>query len=299
MTLKNKTAVTVVACILCIVLAICSIRLAAPVMGDVDHYASINKSLDDKRSSVIEISSILVGLSVIIGAVPGDATTPISTQITQLGSYLVIALSAIMFEKILLPLLGIAVFKYVMPITLLILCLYFIFGKKKLLEISVHLLILCIVLMLTIPVGVRIGDIIDDSFGTDHMIADLQAELENIEKTTVEDSAAEESVSSSETTGDENTSIFKSLFDKVSNTANDITEKVTQSGKMVTEKVRAILGKLMDVVAVIIITDIVLPILMLLVMGWVLKTTFTNLFHFSPEITVKPLLPEKKEPTEL
>ena len=299
MNINNKTLITVVACVICVVLAIYSIKVAAPVMSDVNHYEPINKDLDKKRSSVIEISSVLVGLSVVIAAVPGDSTTPLSTQITELSSYLVIALAAIMFEKFILPILGLAVFNYVVPVALAILCLYFILKKKKLLEVGVHLLVLCLALMVTIPLGVKAGNMIDESFGTDSIIADLQTDLESIDNLYETESSVVEEPQPEEQPQKENTSFFQSLIDQVTDSATEITSNVknavTVNTKKIIEKAKLIIEKTMDVIAVIIITDIVMPILMVLIMAGALKITFTNVFHFTPEVKIKGLPHDKRD----
>lgn len=288
---KNKT-ITIAVCVLCAILTLCSFFYVAPIMGDVSHYEALNHELDEKRESVVEISSILMGLSIIVAAVPGDATTPLSTQITELSSYLILALSAIMFEKFVLPLLGLAVFKGIAPAALIVLALYTIFKKRKLLEISLNLFVLSVVLIVTIPLGVKAGSVIDDYFGTKDLIAELQGELSDIDALYDEDVAATEDIAAADDPAPDNStsnnplSFLQGLMDTAGDTiasaGSSIKKAVTKNSEVIMKKAQAIIGKLMDVIAVMIITDIVLPILMLLIMAGVLKITFTNILHLTP-----------------
>ena len=269
-------------CSLCVIFIFISIIVVSPYAGDSKNYESINQTLDEKRMSVIEMSAVINGLSLVIAAVPGDATTPISNEISQFNTYLVIALAAIMFEKFILPLLGLAVFRFLVPAMLIFLFFYLLFRKRKLLEIGIHLFALSVVLLTVIPLGIKGGAMIDKSFGTEDLISELKSEMENIDAL-YEDDEPDEEVQ----TDQESVPFWEGLYDKWTDSALDvgksIKEAVTKNADLITEKSKAIISKIMDVLAVIIVSNVVLPILSLLVMFWAIKTAFTNIFLFTPE----------------
>ncbi len=280
---------------MCIILILISIIVVSPYAGDIKNYENINKTLDEKRTSVIEISAVINGLSLVIAAVPGDATTPISNEISQFNTYLVIALAAIMFEKFILPLLGLVVFRFIVPVMLTALLFYIIFRKRKLLEVCIHLFALSVVLMTIIPLGIKGGAIIDKSFGTDNLISELKAEMENINDLYKEAEHNEEDSDNNYSEGA--VSFFDGLYDKLKDSADDVSsiikETVTKNSDLIKEKSKVIISRIMDVLAVIIVSNVVLPILSLLVMCWAIKTALTNIFLFEPEIDVSKLISKK------
>ena len=280
-------------CVLCIILLFTSIFIVSPYAGDSQNYESINQTLDEKRISVIEISAVINGMSLVIAAVPGDATTPISNEISQFNTYLVIALAAIMLEKCMLPLLGLAVFRFMVPAMLVFLFFYILFRKRKLLEISIHLLVLSIVLMTAIPLGIKGGAMIDKNFGTEDLISELKAEMENIDDLYEEDKEYEE-----EETDQKTGSFLDGLYEKWTDSAQDISrsikDAVTKNADLITEKSKVIIGRIMEVLAVILVSNVALPILTLLVMWWATKTAFTNIFLFPPEVNAAKIVSKKE-----
>ena len=279
----RKDLLRITGCVLCIILILISIIVISPYAGDSKNYEDINQILDEKRTSVLEISAVINGLSLVIAAVPGDATTPISNEISQFNTYLVIALAAIMFEKFLLPLLGLVVFRFMVPVMLASLFFYIVFRKRKLLEISLHLFALSIALMAIIPIGIKSGAIIDKSFGTEDLISELKAEMENIDDLYEEDTPNEEDATSNNEP-EESRSFFDGLYEKLTDSVEDVSSgikgAVTKNRDLITEKSKVIISRTMDVVAVIIISNVALPILSILVMFWAIKTAFTNIFLF-------------------
>ena len=267
-------------------LILISIIVVAPYAGDIKNFEGINQTLDEKRTSVLEISAVINGLSLVIAAVPGDATTPISNEISQFNTYLVIALAAIMFEKFILPLLGLAVFRFIVPVMFTALFFYIIFRKRKLLEVFIHLFALSVVLLTVIPLGIKGGAIIDKSFGTEDLISELKAEIESIDD--LYEDADHNEEGSDEKEAEESVSFFDGLYDKLTDSARDVSssikEAVTKNSDLIKEKSKVIISRIMDVLAVIIVSNVVMPILSLLVMCWAIKISFTNIFLFKPEI---------------
>ena len=120
-----------IAAIACVwILAVISFFGAGKKFGGIETYKPVTESLDNKRAQVVEMSGALIGLSVAVAAVPGDATTPVANQIAQMNSYLVIALGAIMLEKFLLPVMGILTWKVLIPAALLLGFIYILCQKK-------------------------------------------------------------------------------------------------------------------------------------------------------------------------
>lgn len=268
----NKNTIKTIICIaLCIVVMAVSFFAIAPKMEKIETYKVITQSLDDKRASVIEMSGALVGLSIAVAAVPGDATTPIATQVAQLNSYLVMSLGAIMLEKFLLPIMGMIAWRILIPAAGLLMSLYFSLKKKALLGVALRVAIFGIACFLLIPAGVKVGDLVDESFGTKTLVARIETDIAEINKEaeeTKEDETEQESGGS--------------FWEKFVDDGRELIDNVTNNGAQILEKAKAIIGDIMDAVAALVITSCAIPIGILIVLIAVIKALFSALTRFIP-----------------
>ena len=257
----------IVFAVLCIFFIIFSFFVVTPKMEKAETYKEIVQILDKKRASVVEISGALVGLSVAVAAVPGDATTPIATQVAQLNSYLVMALGAIMLEKFLLPVIGMITWRITIPLSALLYALYFMFDKKILLRAAARILIFAIGFFLLIPSGVLVSNTIDKSFGTDDLLLRLKEDLAEIDT----QSEAVEDNTPTETDG--------GFLDGLINRGKDIVDQAATGGSKILEKAKAVIGETMDAVAALLITSCAIPIGMLFIMLGIIKASFAVFFR--------------------
>ena len=254
-----------IAAIACVwILAVISFFGAGKKFGEIETYKPVTESLDNKRAKVVEMSGALIGLSVAVAAVPGDATTPVANQIAQMNSYLVIALGAIMLEKFLLPVMGILTWKVLIPAALLLGFIYILCQKKIFLSAALRIAILGIVLFSLIPAGIKVGDVMDASFGTDVMIERVKESISEI------DEEAEEA----DNNNSEDTEKESSIWDKIVHKGEEIVDGVKSGGELLLQKAKVVLGEVMDVVAALIVTSCVIPIGILVILGAIIKALF-------------------------
>ena len=83
--------------------------------------------LDDKQKTVLALTAAIAVASTAIAAVPGDATTPIAQSIANITDKLIIVSGAIFFEKYLVTLLGMLIFRFLIPL----LCMAYILSTWK------------------------------------------------------------------------------------------------------------------------------------------------------------------------
>ncbi len=274
---QQNMTLTIVGIVLSVVLMIVSFFVIAPKLEKVETYKGITQSLDDKRTSVVEISGALVGLSVAVAAVPGDSTTPIASEVAQLNSYLVMALGAVMLEKFLLPIMGTITWRILIPIAGLLLALYFGFRKQALLGVSIRIAVLAIAFFGLIPAGVLVGDIVDASFGTENLIERVKTEIEEIDEDAEE---LEEADAASEAQSDQNSesSFWDSLFEEGLAAIDD----VVNSGASLMEKAKVIIGEIMDAVAALVVSSCVIPIGILIIFVAIIKALFSAVTRLIP-----------------
>lgn len=121
----------VVAIIVCIIIA------GSSFFGLAKSYSSpeskINKEtikyLDEKKTTALELSASATAVSTLITLAPGDDGTPVANKLMDLAGYFLIVVSAIYLEKYLLTILGTLTFKWLIPVSMLALAVYF--GSKK------------------------------------------------------------------------------------------------------------------------------------------------------------------------
>ena len=146
---------------LCVMLAVFSFVWLAPYMESQERYPKTIASLDHKRDNVVSISAALLGTSVAVAAVPGDATTPIANQISELNSHLIIVLGAIILEKFLLTVIAMVVCRLLLPAAMVLAAVFLVWDRLGCLVTAVQIGVLSLALMLLIPGGVFVGDRID------------------------------------------------------------------------------------------------------------------------------------------
>ncbi len=303
--LKSIPALTYGLIALSLILAIVSFAAVAPIMESPETYPSTIQSLDNKRLSVVEMSTALVGLSVVVAAVPGDATTPVANQISELNSYLIIVLGAIMLEKFLLPIIAMIVWRALIPIALVAFALFLLFRKRLLRIIAIYLLILSVAMICLIPFGVKIGDMVDNSFGTEDLLKKVSSDMKDMTKDitkTIEDNTPLASFSEDSDTKakkkDQNKdksileqiSGFKDSLSDIGNDINDLKDNLSDgfaslgdtfsaAAELAIEKAKVIMGDLMDAVAILLVTVCAIPIGTLLLMFGIVKLIFELLLR--------------------
>ncbi len=290
---------------LCLILAVVSFASVAPVMENPETYPATIESLDNKRLSVVEMSAALVGISVAVAAVPGDATTPIANQISELNSYLIIVLGAIMLEKFLLPIIALVVWRALVPVAMLFFILFILFRKRILRAVAIHMLILSTAMSCLIPFGVKIGDMVDESFGTEDLLSKIRTEISEMTEeitATIEESTSfgtssdksAEKKKKKESTEDKNIleqiSGFRDSLSDIGKDINDLKDNITDgfsnlgdtfsaAAAQAVEKAKIIMGDLMDAIAILLVTVCVIPIVTLLIMFGIVKLTFELLLR--------------------
>ena len=73
--------------LLCLSLALVSVFVIAKRATDPQSYKNTIQSIDDKKATVMGITTATITASTALAAIPGDATTPIANQIMEISTY--------------------------------------------------------------------------------------------------------------------------------------------------------------------------------------------------------------------
>lgn len=232
--------------LLCLTLALVSVFVIAKRATDPQSYKNTIQSIDDKKATVMGITTATITASTALAAIPGDATTPIANQIMDMGSYLLIVVCALVLEKSLLTVLGYLAFNILVPGACLLFAIS-IFVKRNILRVlSLKIVVFAVVISTIIPFSLKISDLIYES--NQSMVTELNDEVEKMDD-------SKES-------------------DKEKNWWESFTDKIKDGVANVGEKAKQLVNNFIDVIALFIITYCAIPIIIFLIVIWFVKFLF-------------------------
>lgn len=235
----NQNSKKILSIVLPVIIAVFSIFVLAKPASSPTTYAKTIASLDEKKTTVMELTAASTAVSAAITLIPGDTATPIAEKLADLSTYFLVVLCAIYLEKYMLTLAGFAVFKVMVPAV----CILFIINVFRKSEACKRLMkkigVLSLALIFLVPVSVKVSDFIQNTYE------------ESINETI---SSAKEMSNELEDEED------KSLWDRITDGATSAVKKVEQS-----------LNQFVEALAVLIVTSCIIPILILVFFVWLMK----------------------------
>ena len=229
-----------------LVVALVSALWLARVTSDPAFHASSIAALDEKKVTVMELTAATAAGSVAISAIPGDATTPIANQISELSGYLLIVVGAIMLEKLLLSLTCYAAFQLLIPIACVLGIVYLFAHVEWCRVLARKLALFGVVICLIVPASIQVTRIVDETFQIQQTVDD-----------------AEQAVEQPADTGGEEGNWFSQIGEAITGTVSDAVDQA-----------EAALSRFIDAVAALLITTCVIPVAVLLFFIWVTKLIF-------------------------
>ncbi|MBR4550280.1 MAG: hypothetical protein IKO83_10255 [Oscillospiraceae bacterium] len=263
---RKSTTLRILKILFWIALAALSLTLLRRALVSVDTYRSIIESLDKKRSTIFGLITASTAISAAITLIPGDVGTPIAQQIAELSEYFIIVLGALYLEKYVLTILGFVSSVILVPGASLLSIAHEIkpgTGWKK--RLAVSLLIVGIAGVLVVPASVAVSNSIDRTFH-DSIQGSIDAVIEGSDEIEAE---AEEQ---------------QTLWGALSNAAQSVTGGVSAS----VEKARAAVNHLIETVVILLVTDCLIPIVVVLFFVWLIKTVVKSLY-------ARPTAPPERE----
>jgi len=207
-----------------------------------NHAHSISE-IDEKITTVMELTAGATATSAAISFLPDDQCTPIAQEIAELAKYFLIVLSALYLEKYLITVTGFIAFKFLIPIACLLLGIGVLAKKDALSILAGKIALGAMVIVLMVPASILVSDLIYESYET------------NIDETieTAKDVAIE---------------------DTDSPAYNQLLQWLTDSIGQARDYVSGLLSHFIEALAVMIVTSCIIPILVLLLFVWIIKLIF-------------------------
>lgn len=134
------------------------------ITSTVEFHKATIESIDEKKTTVTNMTTAALAASAAISALPGDTGSAIANELADLSSKCGIVLGALVFEKYMLPITGFIAFGGLIPLGCLLLAFGVLSGCKSCYKWSAAAVILGISLFLFIPTSVKISDIIETTY---------------------------------------------------------------------------------------------------------------------------------------
>lgn len=283
--MKKNNKLEIIAIIVLIIFALFSFFYLGDKYTKPENCEKTIQILDKKKDNVLGLVASSTTLSATLSLIPGDAGTPIANQFADLSSYLLIILAILYSEKYLLTVIGLIVFKALIPFSCIAICINIFLKNYSLSKIIAKILSASLVLFLIIPISTRITNMIDETY---------QASLINKVSDLVEETA-EEPIQEIEnnTQANENkpwysvvADYIKNAIDNITNTAANATDAIVNYGKDIVEKAKTALNNFIEAIAVMLVTSCVIPLVTFFLFVWLMKlileldikmTGFTNM----------------------
>lgn len=267
--MENEKQKKIIFALIPIVIALLSFFVIARFTSSTEFNAKTIQSLDDKKTTVMELTAASTAASAAITLIPGDVGTPIANKLADLSSYFLIVLCAIYLEKYLVTLTGYAAFKILVPIACVFFSGYLLWRKEILRVVAQKFLLFGLAVYLVIPASVKVADMIETTYASsiESTIETAKQTTDEIESETGESgqvddkSSNEKSQSDSDSDSKENAGgFFSGLFNKVQEGVSTATANVEN-----------VLNNFIEALAILLVTSCLIPILVLIFFVWLVK----------------------------
>lgn len=267
--MENEKQKKIIFALIPIVIALLSFFVIARFTSSTEFNAKTIQSLDDKKTTVMELATTSAAASAAITLIPGDVGTPIANKLADLSSYFLIVLSAIYLEKYLVTITGYAAFKILVPIACVFFSGYLLWRKEILQVVAQKFLLFGLAVYLVIPASVKVADMIETTYASsiESTIETAKQTTDEIESETGESgqvddkSSNEKSQSDSDSDSKENAGgFFSGLFNKVQEGVSTATANVEN-----------VLNNFIEALAILLVTSCLIPILVLIFFVWLVK----------------------------
>lgn len=267
--MENEKQKKILFALIPIVIALLSFFVIARFTSSTEFNAKTIQSLDDKKTTVMELAAASTAASAAITLIPGDVGTPIANKLADLSSYFLIVLCAIYLEKYLVTITGYAAFKILVPIACVFFSGYLLWRKEILRVVAQKFLLFGLAVYLVIPASVKVADMIETTYASsiESTIETAKRTTDEIESETGESgqvddkSSNEKSQSDSDSDSKENAGgFFSGLFNKVQEGVSTATANVEN-----------VLNNFIEALAILLVTSCLIPILVLIFFVWLVK----------------------------
>ena len=267
--MENEKQKKIIFALIPIVIALLSFFVIARFTSSTEFNAKTIQSLDDKKTTVMELAAASTAASAAITLIPGDVGTPIANKLADLSSYFLIVLCAIYLEKYLVTITGYAAFKILVPIACVFFSGYLLWRKEILRVVAQKFLLFGLAVYLVIPASVKVADMIETTYASsiESTIETAKQTTDEIESETGESGQVDDKSSNEKFQSDSDSDSKENAGGFFSGLFNKVQEGVSTA----TANVENVLNNFIEALAILLVTSCLIPILVLIFFVWLVK----------------------------
>ncbi len=227
--------------------ALLSVLIPGRHFASPDSYVKSVQELNETKSGVEKLAASAAAASAAITLMPGDFGTPIADKLADMSGWFLLILCAIYVEKFLVTVAGIVAFDLLIPIGFVLLAIGC-FVEIPLRRAAARIIALGLVVFLLVPTTLGVSGLIRSRYA-----AEIQQTIDNANNNT------------DELRGTADRSDDDSIW-------TEFIAKIKGGSETLMKKLETLLGNFVDAIAVYIVTTCVIPVAVLLLGFWLIKT---------------------------
>ena len=212
------------------------------------------ESVKESSNTVMKFSAATLSTSLAISALPDDFATPLADSLADMNIYFIAILVMLHFEQLLIRYGVKLAFAIAIPVACGIGILSILLKKELLKGIAARVAVLGLAVALVVPCSTHI---------TNYIAADLKAYVEN---TIADTEDGGDKLNEAMEGGTEEQTMFEKLSDLFQTAINDMSNLMTHFQNTI--------RKCMNYIAILILTNCLMPIVNFFILKWILKETF-------------------------
>ena len=240
--------------LLLLLAAAISFFLAADWIPNTDFVQGSMESIEESSQTVMKFSAATLSASLAISALPDDFATPLAENLADMNGYFIAILIILFLEKILIQYGVQLAFTILIPCACFTLVLAVITRKRFLTGFAVRLCALGLTAAFVVPCSTHI---------TDYIATDLTA---YVQTTITETEDGADKMNQAMESGEEGKTIFEKLSDLFEVAVEGVSDLMTH--------LKNNIRKCMNSIAILILTNCVMPLLTFFALKWILKELF-------------------------
>ena len=264
---KEYKYLRIASIVLLFLFMILSITILAPHFSNPETYSKIIAYLDEKKLIATTFSASTAAVSTAITMLPSDYGNSIASVIADISGKFILVLGALYIEKYALTIIGLVVFKYVLPFACAILIAYLILGYKFLLELSLKLILASVLAVNIIPLGVKTSMLIEETY--QESIIDINDKLDSDYQEIIDDTANNNTNNDKEYKPKSGSLLdnmqgainyIATMFSDLVNSVNNTIDYASDYIKSIPERLKNALNNVLEATAVLLVTTCAVPI---------------------------------------
>lgn len=246
-----------------IVVALISLFVVSPIVSGPSFAEGFQQSLDGMLVAVSGMALGATSLSLVLSAFPGDAASPIADQLAELSSYFIVITGAILLLKMLVAVVGYVAFTFIIPAACLVGIASIYVRVPGLRALAYRLAVFAVVIFIAVPASITLSQTMNSAYA--HSAEQAAADADRVANEA--EALADETAKAAENAD-------RNILEMAGDAISGFFAGFGEAFEKIKDDAVATLNTYMQQIAVFIVTTCVIPVLTILLFGWVIKILF-------------------------